>query len=74
MLDRYVTMTLAADPTLAALPPVHASAAREMKMALKKGERSYRTVLGQCAREVARREYDCAMSAKTPNDWEACID
>jgi len=74
MLDRYVDMTIAADPMLAALPAPQASAAREMKHAVKRGERSFRTVQEQCEREVARHEYECAMDAKTPNDWEACID
>ena len=35
---------------------------------------AYRRAQQQCAREVTRREYACAMDAKTPNDWEACIE
>ena len=35
---------------------------------------AYRQAEAQCAREVTRKEYACAMSAKTPNDWEACIE
>ena len=45
-----------------------------MKKALKKGEKIYRRVQEQCEAEVSRREYDCAIAAKTPNDWEACIE
>lgn len=74
MLDRYVDMTISADPMLAQLPPAQADAAREMKKALKKGEKSYAKVQARCEREVSRREHDCAMDAKTPNDWEACIE
>ena len=74
MLDRYLDMTIAADPTLASLPPSQEKIAREMKRELKKGEKSYRQVQEQCQREVSRSEYDCAMKAPSPNDWEACIE
>ncbi len=74
MLDRYVDMTLAADPALAHLSETQARAAREMKREVKKAEKSYRRVHDQCQAEVRRAEYDCAMHAPTPNDWEACID
>jgi hypothetical protein len=74
MLDRYVDMTIAAQPDLAALPPAQQQIARDMKREVKKGEKSYRQVEEQCEREVSRSEYDCAMKAPTPNDWEACIE
>lgn len=74
MLDRYVDMTIQGDPQLASLPVAQAAVVREMKKEVKKGEKSYRQVQEQCEAEVSRREYDCAMSAKTPNDWEACIE
>ena len=74
MLDRYVEMTLDAEPALASLPPAQREVARSMKVAVKKAEPSYRKVQEQCEREVSRPEYVCAMDAKTPGDWEACID
>ncbi len=74
MLDRYLDMTIAADPALVALPPAQATLAREMKKETKKGEPSYRRVAEQCQREVSRKEYDCAMKANGPNEWEACIE
>jgi hypothetical protein len=74
MIDRYVDMTIASDPQLAALPPAQADVARQMKREVKKGEKSYRQVEEQCEREVTRGELDCAMKAPTPNDWEACIE
>ena len=74
MLDRYLDMTIAADPTIAPMPPAQSEVARAMKKATKRGEESYRKVAAQCRREVSRREYDCAMKAPTPNDWEACIE
>jgi hypothetical protein len=74
MLDRYVDMTIAADPTLATLPPSQEKIARDMKKEVKKGEKSYRQVEEQCQREVSRAEYDCAMRAPSPNEWEACIE
>lgn len=74
MMDRYVDMTLAGDPTLAGLSPAQQDVARDMKKALKKAEKSYRQVQDQCEHEVHRNEFNCAMAAKTPGDWEACID
>ena len=74
MLDRYVDMTISGDPQLASLPVAQAAVVREMKKEMKKGEKSYRQVQEQCEAEVSRHEYDCAMSANTPNDWEACIE
>jgi hypothetical protein len=74
MLDRYLDMTIAADPALVALPPAQAELAREMKKETKKGDASYRRVAEQCQREVSRAEYDCAMKANGPNEWEACIE
>ena len=74
MLDHYVDMTIAADPKLASLPASQAAVVRDMKKEMKKGERSYARVQEQCQAEVSRKEYDCAMAAHTPNDWEACIE
>ena len=74
MLDRYLDMTIAADPTLANLPPSQEKIARDMKKEVKKGDKSYRQVEEQCQREVSRAEYNCAMKAPSPNEWEACIE
>ena len=38
MLDKYLEMTIAADPTLAGLGPSEAKAARDMKVAIRRGE------------------------------------
>jgi len=74
MLDRYIDMTLAADPMTRDLPPSQAAAAREIKKAVKKAEPSYAKVEKQCVAEVGRSEYDCAMAARNPDEWEACIE
>lgn len=74
MLDRYIDMTIAGDPSLADLPPGEARAAREMKKALRKGDPRYVRVQDQCEAEISRREYRCAMKAPTPETWQACID
>jgi hypothetical protein len=74
MLDRYIDMVVAADPATKNLPPAQASAVREMKKAVKKAEASYVRVQSQCASEVTRKEYDCAMAAKNADEWEACIE
>lgn len=74
MLDKYLDMTIAADPVLAELPPAEAYAAREMKKALRKTEPSYARVEDQCESEIRRREYRCAMKSSSPETWQACID
>lgn len=74
MLDKYLDMSIAADPSLADLPPAEARAAREMKKALRKGEPVYRRVEDKCQAEISKREYRCAMKAQNPDVWQACID
>jgi hypothetical protein len=74
MLDKYLDMTIAGDPSLADLPPAEANAAREMKRALRKNEPSYARVEKQCESEITKSEYRCAMKAPTPETWQACID
>ena len=74
MLDRYIDMTLGDDPSLKDLGPSQLEAAREMKKALKKAEKSYLKVHDQCEREISKKELDCALGANNPNEWEACID
>ena len=74
MLDHYLDMVIAADPTTRNLPLAQATAVREMKRAVKKAERSYAQVEAQCETEVSRSECDCAMKANIPDEWEACIE
>jgi hypothetical protein len=74
MLDKYLDMTIAAEPGLADLPPEEAKAAREMKKALRRGEHGYKRVHDQCETEIKKSEYRCAMKAPTPESWQACID
>jgi hypothetical protein len=74
MLDRYLDMVIAADPSTRNLPPAQATAVRDMKRAVKKADRSYARVETQCETEVSRDEYDCAMKANIPDEWEACIE
>jgi hypothetical protein len=74
MLDHYLDMVIAADPATRNLPPAQATAVRDMKRAVKKAERSYAQVEAQCETEVSRSEYDCAMKANVPDEWEACIE
>jgi hypothetical protein len=74
MLERYVDLTIDADPQLASLPKAQLDAARAIKRAIRETESRVHKVQEQCEKEIRRREYECAMAAKTPNDWEACID
>jgi hypothetical protein len=74
MLDKYLEMTISADPTLAGLAPNEAKAARDMKVAIRRGEPQYRRVQDQCEAEISKKEYRCAMKSDTPEKWQACID
>jgi hypothetical protein len=74
MLDHYIDMIALADPATQNLPPDQAAAAREMKRTLKKAEARYTHAQAQCESDVSRKEYECAMAAKNPDEWEACIE
>jgi hypothetical protein len=74
MLDHYLDMVIAQDPATRTLPPAQAAAVRDMKRAVKKADKSYAQVEEQCETEVSRNEYDCAMKANIPDEWEACIE
>jgi hypothetical protein len=74
MLDRYLDMTMAGDPSLEGLSDAEGKAARDMKVALRRGEPTYRRVQDQCEAEISKKEYRCAMKADTPEKWQACID
>lgn len=74
MLDHYVDMLIAEDPELAKLPRAQQEPARDVKKAIKKADKSYRQVEAQCETEIVRHEFDCAIGAKSPGEWEACID
>ena len=73
MIDHYLDLSILADPQLARLPKEEASAVREVKRALKRGEKSYKKVEARCEKAVTTSERDCAMEARTPASWEACI-
>jgi hypothetical protein len=74
MLDKYLEMEIAGDRDLQNLSPTEASAAREMKKALRKNDAAYRRAETQCQTEISRSEYRCAIKAPTPETWQACID
>ncbi len=74
MLDRYVDMTAGQDPAFAGLDGDRAADLHAAKRVQKHLEASYTSALVQCESDVSRTEYDCAMAAPTPNDWEACIE
>ena len=74
MLERYLDMTIAQDPSLSGLSEAEARAAREVKKAMRRAEPRYAKVEAQCEAEVTSREHRCAMKAPNPDAWEACID
>ncbi len=73
MLDRYVDMTIDADSEIVAAPESARPALREIKKEQERDGDSYKNSLRRCTREVSRREWNCAMQAPNPNQWEACF-
>jgi hypothetical protein len=73
MIDHYLDLALAQEPGLASLPPQQRDVAREMKRALKRGDKRFAKVELRCEAEVTTSERSCAMDAKTPAEWEACV-
>jgi hypothetical protein len=74
MIDKYLEMVVAADPSANGLAETQASAVREMQRSLSKATHRYREARAQCETQVSRAEYDCAMNANIPDEWEACIE
>jgi hypothetical protein len=74
MLDKYLDMSIAGDPSLGDMSATERRAALEMKKALRKNEPSYQRVQNQCETEISKAEYRCAMKAPSPETWQACID
>jgi hypothetical protein len=74
MLDRYVDLSLDGVRSAGDLSLSQAAAAREMTKAIKKAEPAYAKAEAKCRSQVSRDEYDCAMSAKNRDEWEACIE
>lgn len=74
MMDKYLEMTTAGDPSLEGLSEAETTAAREMKIAIRRGEPAYARVHDQCEAEISKKEYRCAMRADNPDQWQACID
>ena len=74
MLERYVELSAAQDPTLVGLPPSQADEVRAERVAEKRASKEFARAEEDCMRDVSRKELECAMAAKTPNDWEACVE
>jgi hypothetical protein len=74
LLDHYIDMNIAADPTLTPLPEDVSTAMKEAKKNAIKVDVIYHLRREQCLAEVRWHEYTCALATHTPNDWEACLD
>lgn len=74
ILERYIDLSLEADPELQKLPPPQARAVRDMKRAVKLAEESYRKVELRCEAEISQKQVRCARGAHTADEWQACID
>ena len=73
MVDRYVDMIVDDNPDFAraseeARPAIHAAKKEERQKTT-----AYASAVARCTSEVSRSEWDCAMNAPSPNEWEACF-
>ena len=74
MRERYLSLVMAESGDAAALTPEQAAAVREVKMAMRDGEKGWKKVRDRCEAEVTKAQADCALAAKTPEAWETCVD
>jgi hypothetical protein len=74
ILDRYLDLSMAPDPELSRMPPQQVESVISAKKAQRRSDSSFQQARARCQAEVSRAELECAMTAPTANDWEACID
>jgi hypothetical protein len=74
ILDRYVRMGEAADPSLHALPPAQVELVLDERVRARRTSPAYADAATRCTREVGQDEARCALRANSPNEWEACLE
>lgn len=74
MLAKYIEMSIAGEAAIERMDPKDRPQAIERRAAARRAEPSFASYQGRCQREVRRGEFECAMAANTPGEWEACID
>jgi hypothetical protein len=74
MLTKYIAMSIAGEAAVERMDPKERPQAIERRAAARRAEPSFARYQGRCQREVRKGEFDCAMAANTPGEWEACID
>jgi hypothetical protein len=72
MVEHYLDLVMAEDPSVKGLPPQQVHTVREVKGEVRRGDPSYRRVYERCD-SVTRSEYRCAMGADTSRAWEECL-
>src|SRR5262249_55202505 len=73
LLDRFVQMKVAEDPTTRNLDGGAFEAARLAKVRAMQTDTDVQQVEHACEVEVSRAEYDCAIKASTTKAWSECI-
>jgi hypothetical protein len=74
MLDRYLDLSMAPNPELSRMPPQQVESVISAQKTERRNETWFVQARARCQAEVSRAELECAMTAPTANDWEACID
>ena len=74
ILDRYLELSMAPGPELSRMPPQQVESFISTRKAERRGGKAYEQARARCQAEVSRAELECAMTAPTANDWEACLD
>jgi hypothetical protein len=74
LVQKYFDLKAQDDPRLVTLPPNERDElARKMRAELMATDPDMRQVT-ECTNELTRAEYDCAIKAKTTQEWNACIE
>jgi hypothetical protein len=74
MLTKYIEMSVAGEGAVERLDPKDRPQTIERRTAARRAEPNFANYQGRCQREVRKAEFDCAMAANTPGEWEACLD
>jgi hypothetical protein len=74
MLTKYIEMSVAGEANVERMDPKDRPQVIERRTAARRAEPTFLRYQSRCQAEVRKSEFDCAMAANTPGEWEACIE
>ena len=69
MIDHYLEVVVTSDSRFADLGPEAGNMVRQVAAQ----DPTYQKAQKDCVTDVTRPKYDCAMAARTPTRWQACV-